>query len=88
MVSICIGNKVKYAMLALKSYEQSNEFSVLSADELYFINGGSGLTECIQEILPPAITISDHGITAPFGNGEIFISGAPGGVSVGFQFSW
>ncbi len=29
-------------MLALTSYEQSNGFSALNADELYFINGGSG----------------------------------------------
>ena len=28
-------------MLALTSYEQSNGFSALNADELYFINGGS-----------------------------------------------
>lgn len=27
-------------MLALQSYEQNNGFSVMSADELYFINGG------------------------------------------------
>ena len=30
-------------MLALTSYEQSNGFSALNADELYFINGGSGV---------------------------------------------
>ena len=29
-------------MLTLESYEQSNGFSVITADELYFINGGSG----------------------------------------------
>lgn len=28
-------------MLALRSYEQANGFSVLDADELFFINGGS-----------------------------------------------
>jgi hypothetical protein len=33
--------QVRYAMLALTSYEQSNGFSALNADELYFINGGS-----------------------------------------------
>lgn len=33
--------KVRFAMLALTSYEQSNGFSVVTADELYFINGGS-----------------------------------------------
>ena len=29
-------------MLALQSYEQASGFSVLTADELNFINGGSG----------------------------------------------
>ena len=29
-------------MLTLQSYEQASWFSVLTADELYFINGGSG----------------------------------------------
>ena len=29
-------------MLALRSYGQSNGFSVMDADELFFINGGSG----------------------------------------------
>lgn len=28
-------------MLALQSYEQASVFSVLTADELYYINGGS-----------------------------------------------
>lgn len=28
-------------MLALQSYEQSNGFSVLTSDELYYVNGGS-----------------------------------------------
>lgn len=28
-------------MLALRSYEQVNGFSVIDADELFFINGGS-----------------------------------------------
>ena len=28
-------------MLALQSYEQASGFSVLTADELYYINGGS-----------------------------------------------
>ncbi len=32
-------------MLALRSYGQSNGFSVMDADELFFINGGSGNTE-------------------------------------------
>ncbi len=32
---------VRYAMLALKTYEQKSGFSVLSIDELFFINGGS-----------------------------------------------
>ena len=31
-------------MLALRSYEQSNGFSVMDADELFFINGGSSTT--------------------------------------------
>lgn len=35
--------QVRYAMLALTSYEQSNGFSAVTADELYFINGGSGV---------------------------------------------
>lgn len=29
-------------MLALKSYEKTEGFSVLNSDELFFINGGSG----------------------------------------------
>jgi hypothetical protein len=29
-------------MLAMRSYEQNEGFSVMTADELYFINGGSG----------------------------------------------
>jgi len=28
-------------MLALQSYEQSNGFAVMTADELYYVNGGS-----------------------------------------------
>jgi len=28
-------------MLALKSYEQNEGFSVMTADEMYFVNGGS-----------------------------------------------
>lgn len=28
-------------MLALQSYEQASGFSVLTADELYYVNGGS-----------------------------------------------
>jgi hypothetical protein len=31
-------------MLAMQSYEQSNEFAVMDADELYYINAGSGAT--------------------------------------------
>ena len=30
-------------MLALQSYEQASGFSVLTADELYYVNGGSGV---------------------------------------------
>ncbi len=37
-----MGTETRYAMLALESYEQSNGFSAMSADELFFINGGSG----------------------------------------------
>jgi hypothetical protein len=29
-------------MLAMKSYEQNEGFSVMTADEMYFVNGGSG----------------------------------------------
>ena len=29
-------------MLALQSYEQADGFAAVSADELYYINGGSG----------------------------------------------
>lgn len=29
-------------MLALQSYEQANGFSAMSADELFYVNGGSG----------------------------------------------
>jgi len=32
----------KVAMLAMKSYEQNEGFSVKTADEIYFVNGGSG----------------------------------------------
>jgi hypothetical protein len=28
-------------MLAMKSYEQNEGFSVMTADEMYFVNGGS-----------------------------------------------
>lgn len=28
-------------MLALQSYEQSNGFAVMTADELFYVNGGS-----------------------------------------------
>ena len=31
-------------MLALRSYGQSNGFSVMDAEELFFINGGSQTT--------------------------------------------
>lgn len=31
-------------MIALKGYEQNKGFSVMSTDELYFINGGSATT--------------------------------------------
>lgn len=34
-------------MLALKSYEQSNGFSAMSTDELYFVNGGSGISSSL-----------------------------------------
>lgn len=34
-------------MLALKSYEDSNFFTVLSSDELYFVNGGSGISSSL-----------------------------------------
>lgn len=30
-------------MLALQSYEQASGFSVLTEDELYYVNGGSGV---------------------------------------------
>lgn len=36
-------------MLALKSYEQANGFSVMDADELFFINGGSSTTTTTKE---------------------------------------
>ena len=29
-------------MLAMRSYEQNEGFSVMTADELYYVNGGSG----------------------------------------------
>lgn len=29
-------------MLTLQSYEQASGFSVITADELYYVNGGSG----------------------------------------------
>ena len=31
-------------MLAMKSYEQNEGFSVMTADEMYFVNGGSGFS--------------------------------------------
>jgi hypothetical protein len=31
-------------MLAMQSYEQANGFAVMDADELYYINAGSGAT--------------------------------------------
>ena len=37
-------------MLALQSYEQNNGFSAMSADELYFINGGSLSTGAVYAI--------------------------------------
>ena len=75
-------------MLALKSYEQSTGFSALSADELYFINGGSGLSEVIQKVLPPGIKVTDSGVSIPFGKGEIVISGSSKGITLGFKMSW
>ena len=34
-------------MLAMKSYEQNEGFSVMTADEMYFVNGGSGFSSNI-----------------------------------------
>jgi len=31
-------------MLAMQSYEQANGFAVMDADELYYINAGSGVS--------------------------------------------
>ena len=42
MIKILIWKQCeKMLMLALQSYEQASGFSVLTADELYYVNGGS-----------------------------------------------
>ncbi len=38
-------------MLALQSYEQASGFSVLTADELYYVNGGSLSTGAATAII-------------------------------------
>ena len=50
-------------MLALQSYEQANGFSAVSADELYFINGGSG-----------SWSFSNGGLTYTSGNTSVTFS--------------
>lgn len=89
--------QVRYAMLALKSYEQANGFSVLTEDELFFINGGSGesisidgIKNAVEQVLPPSITITDNGLTAPFGDGTVSISVDLSTISVtlGFEFKF
>ncbi len=51
-------------MVALQSYEQANGFSAVSADELYFINGGSG-----------SWSFSNGGLTYTSGNTSVTLSG-------------
>ena len=60
-------------MLALQSYEQNNGFSAMSADELYFINGGSLSTGTVYAIC----------ITAGVVGGALMATGnLPAGIAV------
>jgi len=68
-------------MLALRSYEQANGFSTITADELFYVNGGSGERITMPSI--PAITtpskdgwsLSNGGLTYTTGNVDVTISG-------------
>ncbi len=53
-------------MLALQSYEQASGFSVLTADELYYVNGGSLSTGAVYAICITAGVIG--GALAATGN--------------------
>lgn len=44
-------------MLALQSYEQSNGFSVLTADELYYVNGGSVSATTVLGVITAGATV-------------------------------
>lgn len=39
-------------MLAMRSYEQNEGFSVMTADELFYVNGGSGSSGTTKPPLP------------------------------------
>jgi hypothetical protein len=65
--------------LATKSYELANGFAVMSADELYFINAGSGdnygLTPITSPSKPNGVSVSTSGVTIKDGNNTINITG-------------
>lgn len=83
-------------MLALQSFEQASGFSVLTADELYYVNGGSisipspieMAKQNIQNILPSGIKVTDSGLSAPFGNGDVSISFGGDGVTLSFEIKF
>jgi hypothetical protein len=62
-------------MLAMQSYEQANGFAVMDADELYYINAGSGATVTISG----TVTTDSTGKTT--GSGAIVVSIPLGGSS-------
>lgn len=44
-------------MLALQSYEQASGFSVLTADELYYVNGGSVTFSTVMGVISASLGI-------------------------------
>ncbi len=46
-------------MLAVNSYEQNEGFSVIGADELFFINGGSGTSSSANASTSTSVSISN-----------------------------
>ena len=86
-------------MLAMKSYEMNEGFSVMTADELYFVNGGSACDinitmpsqsdiamKVINDMLPSGVKVTDAGLSVPFGQkGSIVVSGGKNGISVGYR---
>ncbi len=68
-------------MLALKCYEQNEGFSVIGADELFFINGGSVSLPSYHAPTPSnGVSLGSGGVVITDGNTTV--KAGIGGVSV------